>query len=76
MGGAIPLLYKKGGRLKVENIDVGKCEGSEDVMVVRVECRNECGRTEEVVYMTVMGEVLIERRGGTTAYFRKGDSTV
>ncbi|MPC72198.1 hypothetical protein E2C01_066495 [Portunus trituberculatus] len=58
LGGGIVLLYKKGRGLKVEEIDVGRCESSEDVMAVRVECKNKVGRTEKmvvgVVYMTVM----------------------
>ena len=59
-GGGIALLYKKGRGLKVEEIDVGKCESSEDVMAVSVECVGGSGRTEKmvvvVVYMTVMSE--------------------
>ena len=59
-GGGVALLYRKERGLKVEELDVGTCESSEDVMAVRVECTDGLGRVEKmvlvVVYMTVMGE--------------------
>ncbi|XP_045120039.1 uncharacterized protein LOC123509656 isoform X1 [Portunus trituberculatus] len=59
-GGGVAFLYRKESGLKVEELGVGTCESSEDVLAVRVECTDGRGRVEKmvlvVVYMTVMGE--------------------
>ena len=57
MGGGVAFLLRKDADLKVEELGVGECSSSEDVLAISVECVNGCGRTERlimvVVYMTV-----------------------
>ena len=60
-GGGVAVMFKKDAQFDVEVIDVGDCEMSEDILVVRVEMLGgESGRREElfvcVCYMTVEGQ--------------------
>ena len=59
LGGGVAFLHRKERNFKVEEIDVGSCASSEDVLAVRIECMNKHGRPESmimvVVYMTVEG---------------------
>ncbi|MPC84694.1 hypothetical protein E2C01_079440 [Portunus trituberculatus] len=48
-GGSVAFLYRKESGLKVDELGVGTCENSEDVMAVRVECTDGRGRVEKMV---------------------------
>ena len=74
-GGGVALLYRKDKNLRIEEIDVGNCESSEDVLALRVECKNKCGKLESmiviVVYMTVEGERAVRENTAKYAVVRK-----
>ena len=58
-GGGVAFLHRKEGNYKVDEIDVGDNEMSEDVLAVRVECMDQHEQMVKfivvVVYMTVEG---------------------
>ena len=60
-GGGVAVMFKKDTQFDVEVVDVGDCEMSEDILVVRVEMLGgQRGKREEVFvcvcYMTVEGQ--------------------
>ena len=59
-GGGVALLHRKCKGFRVEQLDVGNNAVSEDILAVRLECKSNPGKTEQmiviVVYMTVEGE--------------------
>ena len=60
MGGGVALIYKKDRNIRLEEIDIGNGEMSEDIIAMRVECKGGQNETESfvivIVYMTVEGE--------------------
>ena len=74
-GGGIALLYRKERGMKVEEMDVGTSADSEDILAVKVECRNEKGKPESMIvvvaYMTVEGERAIRENRGKYDILRK-----
>ena len=75
LGGGIAVLHRKMRNLRVEVLDVGDSAESEDVLAARVECKNECGRTERVVvvvvYMTVEGERAVRENSRKYSILRR-----
>ena len=75
LGGGVALLHRKTRNLGVEELDVGDSAESEDVLAVRVECRNESGRAERivvvVVYMTVEGDRAVTENGRKYSVLKK-----
>ena len=75
VGGGVAFLFRKEKNMKVEEIDVGSCASSEDVLAVRVKCMNRRGRAECVimvlVYMTVEGERAVRENTEKYAIIRK-----
>ena len=53
LGGGVALLHRKVRNLRVEELDIGDSVESEDVLAVRVECRNESGRAEKIVVVVL-----------------------
>ena len=76
LGGGVAFLLRKERNFKVEEIDVGSCANSEDVLAVRLECMNNHGRPESmvmiVVYMTVEGERAVRENSEKYAILKNG----
>ena len=75
LGGGVAVLLKKDKNFKVEKLDVGSCDMSEDILAVRVECAGEQGKNERfvvvVVYMTVMGERAVRENNRKYSILKK-----